>query len=91
MNAPRSGEENARTVTIRVNGSRVQAANGITVAAALINSGVWAFRRSVRGEARGPVCGMGICHECRVTIDGVPHRRACMESVRTNMEIATGG
>ena len=91
MSAPRAGGQNARTVTIRVNGSRVQAADGITVAAALLNDGVWTFRRSVRGEARGPVCGMGICHECRVTIDGVPHRRACMEAVRADMEIVTGG
>jgi sarcosine oxidase subunit alpha len=34
---------------------------------------------------------MGTCHECRVTVDGVPHRRACLEIVREGMEVQTGG
>ncbi len=40
------------------------------------------LRRSATGEPRGPLCGMGTCFECRVTIDGVPHRRSCAEIVR---------
>jgi sarcosine oxidase subunit alpha len=32
---------------------------------------------------------MGACHECRVTIDGVPHRRSCLETVREGMEVWT--
>jgi NADPH-dependent 2,4-dienoyl-CoA reductase/sulfur reductase-like enzyme len=51
----------------------------ITVAAALENVGRRALRRSVRGEPRGVLCAMGICFECRVEIEGAPHRRACME------------
>jgi D-hydroxyproline dehydrogenase subunit gamma len=77
-------------VPIRIDGRAVQAAADASVAAALLNAGVQQFRRSVTGEARAPLCGMGICFECRVTIDGVAHRRACLEPVRAGMEIATG-
>lgn len=35
------------------------------------------LRLSVTGEPRGPLCGMGICFECRATIDGKPHVRTC--------------
>ena len=39
------------------------------VSAAVAIAGVTAFRRSVTGEPRGPLCGMGICFECRVTVE----------------------
>ena len=77
------------TVNLLVDGLHVRAAAGTTVAAALINAGVRAFRTSVRGEPRAPLCGMGICFECRVTIDGVAHRRACLVSVAEGMGVTT--
>ncbi len=77
------------SVTLRVDGRSVAADEGITVAAALETAGVRALRRSVSGQPRGVFCAMGICFECRVTIDGVAHRRACVEPVRGGMEIAT--
>ena len=52
-----------------------------TVAAFRENEGRPVLRRSVSGEPRGVLCAMGICFECRVTLDGVAHRRACMEMV----------
>jgi D-hydroxyproline dehydrogenase subunit gamma len=76
-------------VDVLVNGERITVVNGITVAAALLNASRTMFRSSVGGEARGPVCGMGICYECRVTIDGVAHQRACMRVVAHEMEIQT--
>jgi sarcosine oxidase subunit alpha len=33
---------------------------------------------------------MGICFECRVTIDGQPHARSCQIPLREGMEIRTG-
>ena len=77
------------TVTIRADGRDVRVAAGTSVAAALIDLGVTAFRESAGGAARGPVCGMGTCYECRVTIDGVAHRRACLVPVVEGMEIVT--
>lgn len=76
-------------VGLVIDGRAVDAEAGITVAAALANAGTSVCRRSVRGEARGVLCAMGICFECRVTIDGVPHRRACMELVREGMSVVT--
>ena len=78
-------------VELQVDGRALRAAADVTVAVALLQNGVWSFRRSVRGEARGPLCGMGICYECRLTIDGVAHTRACMTPVAQGMEIRTGG
>jgi len=77
------------SIDVVVNGQRVRVADGITVAAALLNSGEPSFRSSVGGELRGPVCGMGICYECRVTIDGIAHQRACLRVVANEMRIDT--
>lgn len=79
------------TVEIRVDGVTVEVPAGISVAAALLNHGTWSFRRSVTGEPRAPLCAMGICFECRVRIDGVAHRRACLRTVAPGMEVRTDG
>ncbi len=79
------------TVTIRLDGRSVVVPRGATVAAALLRLGIAAFRTSVTGEPRGPLCGMGVCWECRVGIDGRSHERACMTLCRDGMEIRTGG
>jgi len=79
------------TVELKVNGHLMRAAHGCSVASALIAAGITRFRSSTTGEPRAPVCGMGVCFECRVTIDGVRHRRACLEAVRGGMVVETGG
>ncbi len=76
-------------VELRVDGRPAAVEAGITVAAALANTGVSACRESVSGESRGVLCAMGTCFECRVTIDGVAHRRACVELVRDGMDVVT--
>jgi sarcosine oxidase subunit alpha len=77
------------TVTIHADGRAVPVTAGVTVAAALVDLGVAGFRRSVGGEPRGPLCGMGTCYECRVTIDGVAHRRSCLVVVADGMRVDT--
>jgi len=76
-------------VLIRINGRPFEALPHTTVAAAILATGHTAFRRSVSGQARAPLCGMGICFECRVSIDGSPHQRSCQIAVREGMEIVT--
>ena len=71
---------------ITVDGAAVIVPRGITVAAALMNADL-AIRRSVSNEPRAALCGMGICQECRVTIDGRAYRRACMIAVHPGMSI----
>ena len=59
-----------------------------TVAAAITMAGA-ACRISVTGEPRGPLCGMGICLECRASIDGVVHQRTCQIVCRPGMDVRT--
>jgi sarcosine oxidase subunit alpha len=79
------------TVTLTVDGVSVSMPVGSMVAAAILKSGKHAFRRSVMGEARGPLCGMGICFECRVTIDGAAHCRSCQTICENGMDVRTDG
>ena len=81
----------AERVRLSIDGRAVEAEPGTSVLAALWNADQRTTRLSVDGEARGPLCGMGTCHECRVRVDGVPHRRSCLETVRDGMEVRTGG
>jgi len=77
-------------VRIKIDGQSFDAEPGVTVAVAILMAGQFTFRRSVSGEPRAPLCGMGICFECRVAIDGQPHARSCQIPVREGMEIETG-
>jgi hypothetical protein len=76
-------------VTLSVNGKPMRVAVGTSVAAAILMSGE-PCRFSVAGEARAPLCGMGICMECRATINGVTHQRSCMFVCASGMEIVSG-
>jgi D-hydroxyproline dehydrogenase subunit gamma len=77
-----------RKIKIFVNGREVVAYEGETVLAALIAAGLRTLRRSRHsGEGRGPLCGMGVCYECLVSINGRANRRACMTEAENFMEI----
>ena len=78
------------TVTLSVNGLPVSVAAGATVAVAVAIAGQ-PCRRSVSGEPRGPLCGMGICFECRVSINGTLHCRSCQILCEPGMEVRTDG
>jgi sarcosine oxidase subunit alpha len=79
------------SINVTVDGRVIAAAAGSTVATAMLNAAALEFRASPSGEKRAPLCGMGVCFECRVTIDGVPHQRSCMTVVREGMSVATAG
>ena len=74
---------------LTINGNELSVTEGTTVAAAIFAVGADHFRTSVNGDPRGPLCGMGICFECRVTINGVPHQRSCTLNAEDGMEILT--
>lgn len=75
-------------VSLTVNGVPILVSSGATVAVAMLLAGQ-ACRTSVSGEPRGPLCGMGICFECRVMIDGKPHCRSCQVLCKPGMEVRT--
>jgi predicted molibdopterin-dependent oxidoreductase YjgC len=77
------------TVVVVVNGVLVTMPAGSMVSAAILKAGVSSFRRSITGEARGPLCGMGICFECRVTIDFETHCRSCQTVCQNGMDVRT--
>jgi sarcosine oxidase subunit alpha len=77
------------TVTLSVDGKTVTVAAGSVVAAAIAHAGVVHFRASVHSHPRGPLCGMGICYECCVTINGRPFRRSCLTLCENGMEVRT--
>ena len=73
-----------------VDGRAVEVEDGVSVVAALAVADAMCTRLSVTGQPRFAFCGMGHCQECRVTIDGQPHRLACQARCREGMSIATG-
>ncbi len=79
----------ADAVSLSINGQILLMPAGSTVAAAVLLGGVTTFRRSVTGEARAPLCGMGICYECRVTVNGQAHARSCQIVCAEGMEVRT--
>jgi hypothetical protein len=80
----------SRQVRLSVNGSPLTVLAGATVAVAVAMAGQ-ACRTSVTGEPRGALCGMGICFECRVAINGTPHCRSCQILCEPGMEVRTDG
>ena len=80
----------ASSVRMQIDGQTLDVPADISVAAAIARL-QRPFRRSIQGQARAPFCGMGICFECRVRIDGIAQQRACMVTVREGMQVATDG
>ncbi len=77
------------SITLSVNGVSIKVPEGSMVSTAVALSGATMFRRSVSGQPRAPLCGMGICFECRVTINGQPHARSCQIACRDRMDVRT--
>jgi len=75
-------------IELFINKQVIQVAEGTTVAAALYKANQGFSRVSVAGEKRTPFCGMGVCQECRVTIDGL-RKLACQTLCQTGMQVET--
>jgi predicted molibdopterin-dependent oxidoreductase YjgC len=83
-------DKHAGRIKIKVDGETIVAEEGQTVAGALVAAGVWNFGYSpTRHTARGPFCGMGICFECELKVNGKPNVRACISQVEPRMVIQT--
>jgi predicted molibdopterin-dependent oxidoreductase YjgC len=83
-----SEARSTRTVSLSFNDQSLEVPAGITVAAALLMSGINRFRATPVSESpRAPYCMMGVCFECLVDIDGVPNRQSCLIEVAEGMRI----
>src|SRR5882672_6189859 len=77
----------AGPVRIRFDGTEIEALPGETIAAALAAADIVAVRRARSDAPRGPYCGMGVCFDCLVTVDGRPNQRACLTKVASDMDV----
>ena len=75
-------------IEVHIDGQLHQIPTGITVAAALYITAKGLTRLSVKGEPRAPFCGMGMCQECRVQVNGL-RRLACQTLCTAGMTIHT--
>jgi len=76
------------SIEVTVNGVPIRVKTESTVAVALMIAGVPA-RQSVNGARRAPLCGVGVCMECRAEVDSVPQSRTCQITCRPNMQVRT--
>jgi D-hydroxyproline dehydrogenase subunit gamma len=77
-------------IEVMVDGKAVRVSSGAMVAVAISLAGA-VCRRSVSGEMRGPLCGMGTCFECRATVNGIPFCRTCQILCLPGMQVNTDG
>ncbi|MDF0595301.1 FAD-dependent oxidoreductase [Psychromarinibacter halotolerans] len=75
------------TLRFRWNGQQLTGRPGDSIAAALSAAQVTRFGTGGNGQPRGPFCGMGVCQDCAVKVDGRTGRLACMTTLRDGMEI----
>jgi aerobic-type carbon monoxide dehydrogenase small subunit (CoxS/CutS family) len=78
----------SKQISFTFNGVGVQCEEGQSIAAAVINSGTLALRKTRFGdEPRSIFCGIGMCFDCVVVIDGVANQRSCLIEAKADMNI----
>jgi predicted molibdopterin-dependent oxidoreductase YjgC len=76
--------------TFTFDGQAIPFRDGQTVGGALVGRGIVAWRTTRHGgRPRGLFCGIGICFDCLVDVDGVPNQRACLVAARPGMAVRT--
>lgn len=80
--------ERPSTISITLNGRQMQVSDGSIVATAILSAGAFAHSM-VTGEPREPLCAMGICFECRATVNGKPYQRTCQILCENGMDVRT--
>lgn len=74
--------------TFRFDGGEIPYVTGQSVGAALWASGVRSWRTTrVHGRPRGLFCGIGVCFDCLLVVDGRPDERACVVPARPGLDV----
>ena len=76
--------------TLSFDGTPVPFAAGQTIGGALVGAGITSWRTTRRESApRGLFCGIGVCFDCLVTVDGVRTQRACITPARAGQTVCS--
>jgi predicted molibdopterin-dependent oxidoreductase YjgC len=79
-----------RSFSITFDGERIDVVPGQTIAAALVAAGHSSWRVTKgSGERRGLFCGIGVCYDCLVTVNGATSVRACLTAARAGDVVST--
>lgn len=92
MNASLAAPAVPSVLRLSIDGQMVGVLPGSSVASAIavaVAGGVSRISRS--GQPRAPLCGMGVCFECRATVDGRAQQRTCLLPAADGMEVLTHG
>jgi aerobic-type carbon monoxide dehydrogenase small subunit (CoxS/CutS family) len=77
-------------LTFTFNGEKVSAIPGQTIAAALLQNEISAIRTTrFEGQPRSIFCGIGICFDCVVTVNGITNQRSCLIEATDGMEVTS--
>jgi predicted molibdopterin-dependent oxidoreductase YjgC len=89
-NRVEQGVSRGEPFAFTLDGQTIKAFPGETVAAALLAVDIRTLRRTEKTDSpRGIFCGMGICFDCLVIVDGRPHLRACLTESKPGMVVTT--
>ncbi|MBX3099382.1 MAG: (2Fe-2S)-binding protein [Salinibacterium sp.] len=84
---PGHGLERGAGLRMRIDGQDVDAYEGESIAAAVMAAGGLELRETDHHDPRGYFCGMGVCFDCVMIVDGVPNTRTCVTFVRDGMTV----
>jgi predicted molibdopterin-dependent oxidoreductase YjgC len=80
--------EKRERITISVDGKKIDAYEGESIAAAMLAAGLKVHRRTAKHkEPRGVFCNIGRCTDCIMKVDGQPNVRTCVTKARDGMVI----
>jgi predicted molibdopterin-dependent oxidoreductase YjgC len=82
-------DEAESTIHFTFDGQPLAARLGDTLASALYSAGIRSWRRSRAGDERGLLCGIGVCFDCLLSVDGVANLRACQTLLTDGMRVET--
>jgi glycine/D-amino acid oxidase-like deaminating enzyme/bacterioferritin-associated ferredoxin len=82
-------QQSPNTTRLMVDGEAIRAVPGESIAAALTAAGRLKLHEDRHGAARGLFCGMGVCFECRISVNNGPAQRACLTKVTPGMKVRT--
>lgn len=82
--------QRGRPFTFQFDGRPITAYPGETIGAALLAAGIVTLRTTRhRGRPRGLFCGIGVCFDCLVVVDGIPNQQACLAPARAGALVRT--